>query len=95
MSSWFNEHYEKTDNKKDVIKLKAIYDEFKSSSYFYNLSKQQKRELNYKTFIEKLENNIFLRKYVTTNKDKISVITNHKVLNIVDDDDDSKTSLDI
>jgi P4 family phage/plasmid primase-like protien len=97
-SSWFNEHYEKSDNKKDVIKLKFIYDQFKISNYFSNLSKQQKRELNYKAFVDKFEQNLFLRKYVKTNKDKIKIITNYKIITISDDDDDDEdktTSLDI
>ena len=49
----------KTNNKKDIIKLKSIYEMFKVSNYFNNLNKIQKRQNNYKHFIEKLESNIF------------------------------------
>ena len=32
---------------------------------------------NYKNFVEKLEANIFLKKFITTDKDKVKIITNH------------------
>ena len=90
--NWFDDNYEKTNDKKDVIKIKVVYEKFKSSEYFNNLSKIKKRENNYKSFVTIMENNMFLKKYVTTNKDKIYIITNYKIKE--DDDDDEIDSLD-
>lgn len=90
--NWFDDNYEKTNDKKDVIKIKVVYEKFKSSEYFNNLTKIKKRENNYKSFVTSIEGNMFLKKYVTTNKDKIYIITNYKIKE--DDDDDEIDSLD-
>ena len=74
--NWFEDHFEKTENKKDIIKLKTVYTKFTCSNYF-NLNKIQKRQSNYKNFVEKLEANIFLKKFITTDKDKVKNISNH------------------
>lgn len=98
MLSWFNDNYDKTDNKKDIIKLKSVYDKFKDSEFFHNCTKQQKRDNNYKTFVEKLQNNIFLRKYVTIDSKNVNIITNYvikKAEEFDDDDDKVKSALDI
>ena len=92
--SWFYDNFEKTDNEKDIIKLKVIYDKYKSSQYFMNLNKEQKRIDNYKNFVEKIETNRFIKKYIKTNKDKTYVIKNHKC-KIDENDDDDETDLDL
>jgi phage/plasmid-associated DNA primase len=61
--SWFQENYILTDNAHDIVQLKDIYDLFKDSEYYMNLSKSAKRELNKMKFCEKLSKNIFLKKY--------------------------------
>jgi phage/plasmid-associated DNA primase len=93
---WFKDNYEKTNSKKDIIKLKDIYDNFSHSNYFINLTKNEKRTLNYKAFVDRMQKNMFLQKYVGTNKDKIYIITNYKpLINDDDDDDDDKNALDL
>ena len=77
MLNWFEDNYEKTNNNKDTIKLKIIYENFKSSDYFNNLNKLQKRQNNYKNFIEKLKSNMFLKKYVTEDQSYVCIITNY------------------
>ena len=53
-----SESVEKTGDKTDYISCKDLYNIYKSSEYFYNLSKKQKREQNYKWFrLELLSNN--------------------------------------
>ena len=91
--SWFEDNYEKTSDKKDVMKLKLVYEKFKHSEYFNNLNKIQKRQNNYNNFVEKLQSNIFLKRYVTENKDKTKIITNYKN-KINDDYDESFSALD-
>ena len=60
----FEDKFEKTDNDKNIIKLKTIYQMFTTSNYFNNLTKIHKRQNNYKHFIEKIQNNLFLKKYL-------------------------------
>lgn len=60
---WIEDNYEKTDNIKDVIKLREMWNLFKESEYYNNLSKSDKRKYNEKYFIEQISSNIFLRKY--------------------------------
>ena len=43
------------------------------------MNKADKRKMNYKNFIEKLETNMYIKKYVSTNKDKVNILINHKI----------------
>ena len=54
--NWFEDNYEKTNNKKDIIKLKIVYEKFKNSEYFHNLNKSEKRDNNYKNFASRPKN---------------------------------------
>ena len=40
----------KATDKKDIVKLKDIYEMVKSSEMYLNMNKEDKRKLNYKTF---------------------------------------------
>jgi len=77
---------EKTDDKKDYIKLKELYTSYTNTEYYKNLTKLQKRDDNYKAFVESLSTNMFLRKYVTEGdnshgKDKgTNILINHKFI---------------
>ena len=98
MSSWFNDNYDKSENKKDIIKLKSVYEKFKVSEFFNNCTKQQKRDNNYKAFVEKLQSNIFLRKYVKNDHDKGYIILGYIIKPKEFDEDDEpvkKSALDI
>lgn len=88
--NWFDDTFEKTNNNKDIIKLKIVYEAFKSSDFFNNLTKIQKRQNNYKHFIEKLQNNMFLKKCIKENSSNVYVLTSYKtkVENNDDEDDD-------
>jgi len=63
---WFELVFEKTDTieNSDAIPLTDIYSAFSTSSFFMNLSKSDKRKYNKKYFLSKIDENIFLRKYV-------------------------------
>ena len=62
--------------------------EFKSSDFYYNLSKNDKRKNNEKNFKEKIQTNIELRKYYQERyKDKRSVIIGWKIKLTEDDND--------
>ncbi len=58
---WVCEKYEKTDALTDFIYVKDMYEMFKCSSYFENLSKADKRKFNQKSFIENIKTNLFMK----------------------------------
>jgi phage/plasmid-associated DNA primase len=41
---WFKENYQNTNDEKDIIKIKDIYEKFSTSEYYFNLSKVEKRK---------------------------------------------------
>ena len=67
ISEWINDIFEKTENNKDIIKLKDIFKVFKDSEFYSNLSKADKRKYNYKYFTEQMTTNLFLKKLVYQN----------------------------
>ena len=73
------ENYIKTDSIKDRIPLKEIYNMFKDSEFYINSTKERKRKMNYKNFIEKINNNIFFKKYLKQNNNGVYILTNLKL----------------
>jgi len=71
---WFESYYEPLTTEElntdvDVpISLSEIHSLFTSSEVFKNMSKEQKRSYNRKNFLEKIENNLFLRKHLILRK---------------------------
>ena len=76
---------ELTEDEKKAVYLKNDY--FKTTEF--------KRKNNYKSFVEKLESNFFIKKYVKENKDKIKILTNYKVKVEDEDDDNEDNFIDI
>lgn len=60
---WFKENYDESNDKNIFISIKDIYDEFKCSDYYTNLTKFEKRKLTYKNFIEYFSHNIVTKKH--------------------------------
>jgi len=60
---WFKDQYMKTNDKKDVSKLRDIFKHFRESEYYYNLTKREKRRYNYRYFCNYFRENIFLRRF--------------------------------
>ena len=60
---WVCEKYDKTDKVDDFVYVKDMYEMFKNSSYFDNLSKADKRKFTQKSFIENIKNNLFMKGY--------------------------------
>ncbi len=58
---WVCEKYEKTDKVDDFVYVKEMYEMFKSSTYFENLSKADKRKFTQKSFIENIKTNLFMK----------------------------------
>lgn len=51
---WFNDNYDFTNDKTDIIKFKDIFNDFKMGSYYSNLSSYKRRKVNKKSFKEEL-----------------------------------------
>jgi len=61
---WFKNIYEKGDIKTDIISINDIFEQFKNSDFFNNMSKVNKRTYNKSYFNEKILNNMFLQDYI-------------------------------
>jgi phage/plasmid-associated DNA primase len=97
--NFITEYYEYTDdrnfknkNYRHITKLKDVYEKYKISDLFLNMNKLQKRQNNYKQFVEKLKTNNFIKKYVDTTKDRIYILLNYKL--IIDDENNKYNCLD-
>lgn len=62
--TWFQDFYTLDETSKNVVDIKEVFDIFKTSEYYSNLSKADKRQNNLGTFRKKMEKNIFLKKYI-------------------------------
>jgi len=60
---WIQELFMISENKDDILALKTIYNEFKVSEYYLNLSRDKKRQYTYKYFTNYVSSNIMLKKY--------------------------------
>lgn len=70
----------KTDDRNDTVFIKSLYEAYKCTEYFRNLTKKEKRDCSYKAFNEYLEKSMFFRKYVDSNKDKTNILRNYKFI---------------
>jgi hypothetical protein len=61
--NFFNENYQKSEEKTKELKVKDIYDNFRQSDIYLNMNKAEKRAFNYSKFTNEVKTNIFLRKY--------------------------------
>jgi hypothetical protein len=52
---------------------------FKCSDYFDNLNKKQKREFNYKWFVNKLETNITIKKNIGVDNHETNILRRYKI----------------
>ena len=77
--SWFNDNYNKTTDKNDIVKVKDLFIDFKNKDYYQNLSKKEKRELNEKKFIKMISENLTLHKYYFARK-KIDGVDTRNIL---------------
>ena len=66
---WFTEGYECTNGANDIIKMKDFYKGFQASELYCSKTKEQKRTLNYKGFIEYISSSVaFKGKYYDDQK---------------------------
>jgi phage/plasmid-associated DNA primase len=60
---WFKDNYKYTGDKNSICKMKDLFEDFSTSSYFINLTKNEKRKYNKSYFCDYVINNSFLIKY--------------------------------
>ena len=77
--SWFNDNYEHTTDKNDIVKVKDVFHDFKNKDYYQNLNKKEKRELNEKKFIKMIQENLTLHKYYFDRK-KIGPVSHRNII---------------
>ena len=61
--TWFNENYEKTNDEKDILKLKDVFNEFNLSELRSNMTKLEKRRYNYKYMCDYFRQNPFMKNF--------------------------------
>lgn len=60
---WFKDNYKYTEKKTDICKMRDLYDDFSTSTYYVNLTKNEKRKYNKSYFSDYFSTNPFLGKY--------------------------------
>jgi hypothetical protein len=57
INQYINDKYVKTDNNKDRIKMKDIFNEFKNSMIYDSMTSKEQKELTFKNFKKLLSDN--------------------------------------
>jgi len=85
----FNEKYIKTGNKKDIIKLKDVFDTLKTTDTYNEYSKKMKLKYNYKYFCDFFQTHKSFRgDYIDKNKG-INLVGYSRIIEEVDEDEDN------
>jgi phage/plasmid-associated DNA primase len=69
---WFKDNYKYTENKTDICKMRDLYDDFSTSTYFVNLTKNEKRKYNKTYFADYVSTNSVLGKYYKSSHNHIT-----------------------
>ena len=72
----------KTNNKREFIKMCQLYDTFKQSQIYSNLTNVEKKKYNYKHFNQLIKTHVFLKLYCTLDKSNVMIISHHQLNNI-------------
>lgn len=91
---WFNQHYKIVNENKDenIFKISDIYNFFKESDFYINLSKKQKREdFSKKGFIDKIKENVKLKAYYHDRK-KINDIDYRSILTHIEQNEEEQNN---
>lgn len=66
--SWFIENYERVDDDTSFVYLDDVYSSFTCSTYYTNMNKKDKREMNKANFSAKFGSSLYLRPFVRERK---------------------------
>lgn len=83
LSIWVEDHYDYDANIKTFIKIDDIYEDYKSSEYYSNMTKRDRQKMTLKVFKEMMQSNIKMRSFYCDRKkidgvDYKSIILSHK-----------------
>ena len=59
--TWFINNFQKTEG--NILKIKDVFDNYKTSDLYNNMSKKEKREESYNNFIQFIKDNVNFRSY--------------------------------
>lgn len=79
-TSWFDSEWQRSDDKKDYISLKDVFEIYKRSYLYENLNKADKRSQNYKWFISLINTHHTLKLFY---KEVLKLPTNSKARNVL------------
>ena len=82
LSIWVEDNYD-YDTTAEPITIKQLYADYKSSDYYYNMSKRDKQKMTEKVFKEMIQSNIKMRSFYCDKKkingnNMYSIVINHK-----------------
>jgi phage/plasmid-associated DNA primase len=69
--NFINENYQTTKDKKEYIKCLDLWEKFKNTDEYLKMPRIAQRKLNKSEFIKRLENNLFIGKYIKMNTYKV------------------------
>lgn len=69
--NFVNENYDQIQDKKAFIKCVDLWDKFKTTDDYLKMPKMAQRKLNKTEFIKRLENNLFIGKFIRINTYKV------------------------
>jgi phage/plasmid-associated DNA primase len=84
--SWITDNMEKSEDKNVCEKLKDVYERFRCSEDYTMMDKDEKKKFAKAKFIEDLESNVFLKRYIGLDKGNVKIIKNFKLKPVEDDD---------
>lgn len=97
IGSWFIDNYDKTENENDFIQIKDMFNSFKMSDQFDNMTKKDKRNATLKWFKGEILSHPIMKKYYKERhrpyvdgkrKEYRNVLLNHKPILFDNDNDD-------
>jgi len=78
---WFKENYEKTENDKDIVKIKDLFDDLKESEIYNNFTKEEKRNLTKKKLIENIASSPLLKEHYFNDSKTINKVKYNERIN--------------
>jgi hypothetical protein len=73
---WFNDNYEKDEN--SFVYISDLFDNYKVSSFFADLPKQEKRKITKTAFDEQIRKNMFLKRFYKDRDTRFNNIKHNK-----------------
>ena len=82
--SWFKNTFELTNNKDDILKVKEIYEIFRCSDHYENMTKIERKKYNKSYFVNYIETNKFFNKYYCSRSENMRTFIRYWKLKVND-----------